>query len=53
MEVLIAIVFVVAFAAVVLALVTRKSGGKKKQKGRAQIIRDANSRRDFSEACRA
>ena len=42
MEVLIAIVFVVAFAAVVLALVTRKSGGKKKQKGRAQIIRDAN-----------
>ncbi|MBR1615082.1 MAG: restriction endonuclease [Treponema sp.] len=42
MELLIGIVFVVAFAAIVLALVTRKGGRKGKQKGRSQIIRDAN-----------
>ncbi len=43
MEVLIGIVIVVAFGALILAFATKKrSGGKGKQKGRAQILRDAN-----------
>ncbi|BDC95128.1 tetratricopeptide repeat protein [Treponema saccharophilum] len=42
MSVLIAVVIVVAFGALLLAITTGKKKGGKKQKGRAQIIRDAN-----------
>lgn len=41
MEILIAVVVIFAFLTVILAVATRKKGGKK-QKGRSQIIRDAN-----------
>lgn len=46
MEILIGIVIVVAFGAVILAVATKKrgGGGKGRQKGRAQILRDANRR---------
>lgn len=42
MSILIAVVIVVAFGAIMLAVATKKKGGKGKSKGRAQIIRDAS-----------
>lgn len=42
MSILIAVVIVVAFGAIMLAIATKKKGGKGKSKGRAQIIRDAS-----------
>ncbi len=45
MEVLIGIVIVIAFGALIIVLATKKrgsGGGKGRQKGRAQILRDAN-----------
>ncbi|MBQ3669863.1 MAG: tetratricopeptide repeat protein [Treponema sp.] len=42
MEILIGVVFVFLFLTIVLFIATRKKGGKKKQKGRSQIIREAN-----------
>ena len=41
MEILIGVVIVFAFLTIILFVATRKKGGKK-QKGRSQIIRDAN-----------